>query len=426
MLEEKIMNELRNSATKLGITEEEAVAQFNAICEQNGYDSTDESQSKLALLGYRNWHRQQVRTNEGGNSGEPIAVGDTTNPVRKGIGVIVGDEGLRDMGEWARNQALAVYLRDNDSAYNNGEVAIVVKSSDGYQIAYVHPVDGEKHRDYADLPTNSMSVETDEITGEDCKWIIPLETRTTLWNGTPNPALGKPLALHNYRRTVHFIGGDLNAPEKKRFVLTKQTAKDWDLPMFTPLWLDMRWNEDGVCFALGRKTLTSWVALDTLDEGHELYVSPDMFDVQNLIVNHLSNYVTDLVGLDATHTANQTKEYNERLVVTDGSVSNMNMTVNEKTGSRTLYVTDLNMEYSYEEDTQDSVAVWCSENINIDFGVGSDVIIIGRTSQGMNKETGEPMPVSMQAFGVFCTQSNGAPSEPTTWDSDGEDEEVWF
>ena len=188
----------------------------------------------------------------------------------------------------------------------------------------------------------------------------------------------------------------------------------------------MRWNEDGVCFALGRKTLTSWVALDTLDEGHELYVSPDMFDVQNLIVNHLSNYVTDLVGLDATHTANQTKEYNERLVVTDGSVSNMNMTVNEKTGSRTLYVTDLNMEYSYEEDTQDSVAVWCSENINIDFGVGSDVIIIGRTSQGMNKETGEPMPVSMQAFGVFCTQSNGAPSEPTTWDSDGEDEEVWF
>lgn len=426
-MNEKIMNELKNSAAKLGITVEEAVAQFEAICEQNGYDSTDESQSKLALLGYRNWFRQQMRTNEGANSNDQISVGDTTNPVRKGIGIIVGDEGIRDMGEWARNQAHASYMRDADSAFNNGEVAVTVKSSDGYQIAYVHAVDGEKHRDYTDLPLTAMSVEEDSITGEDSKWIIPLETRTTLWNGKPNDALGKPLPLHNYRRTVHFIGGDLNAPERKRFILTKMVAKNWDLPMFTPLWLDMRWNDDGSAFALGKKTLSSWVALSDLDEGHELYVEPSLFDVQNLIINHLSPYVTDLVGLETTHLNNQTKEYNERLVVTDGSVSNMNMTRNEKTGSRTLYITDLNMEYSYEDDSQDSVAVWCGDVHDIDFGVGSDVIIIGRTSQGTNKETGEPMPVSMQAFGVFCTQTNGAPTEPSTWESsEGEDDQVWF
>ena len=48
-------------------------------------------------------------------------------------------------------------------------------------------------------------------------------------------------------------------------------------------------------------------------------------------------------------------------------------------GNRILNITDLNAEFNYDDDGV--VTCWIPEHMEIDFGIGSSVIVIGNTSQ---------------------------------------------
>ena len=120
-----------------------------------------------------------------------------------------------------------------------------------------------------------------------------------------------------------------------------------------------------------------------------------------------------------------------RLVITDGIVSSMNLTVNEKTGNRVMWIEPVDANYGFEdEDIPESTPVWVPSHVNIDFGVGSDVIIIGRTNQTRKKDAdgvpidGEFNPVTINLYGVLPRIATGAVVENVVMDND-EDIEFW-
>ena len=112
-----------------------------------------------------------------------------------------------------------------------------------------------------------------------------------------------------------------------------------------------------------------------------------------------------------------------RIVVTDGNVTGMNMNPSEKTGNRTLRISDINADFSYENDGEVSTACWVPQHIDIDFGITSHVLVIGKTSQSRNNETGELRPVSINVSGLVVLDKRGNPN--TTQDS-GETYTGWF
>ena len=108
----------------------------------------------------------------------------------------------------------------------------------------------------------------------------------------------------------------------------------------------------------------------------------------------------------------------------------MNLQVNEKTGNRVMWIEPVDANYGFEdEDIPESTPVWVPSHINIDFGVGSDVIIIGRTNQTYKKDadgvpTEELNPVTINLYGVFPRIATGAVAESVVLDND-EDIEFW-
>jgi hypothetical protein len=92
------------------------------------------------------------------------------------------------------------------------------------------------------------------------------------------------------------------------------------------------------------------------------------------------------------------------------------MNVSETTGNRVILLDDLTMfgagEFNYDEDQPTTVTCWTPERFGIDFGIGSSIVLVGRTSQGTDSETGELRPVSLNVTGILVTERNGNVPEP--------------
>ena len=165
-----------------------------------------------------------------------------------------------------------------------------------------------------------------------------------------------------------------------------------------------------------------------IHEEDERFYSNDV-DMEDMLGSNMSEYVSDLMELESYHEQISTVQ-GLRLVVTDGIVSSMNLTVNEKTGNRVMWIEPVDANYGFEdEDIPESTPIWVPSHINIDFGVGSDVIIIGRTNQTQRKDadgvpTGELNPVTINLYGVYARIATGAVAEDVVLDND-EDIEFW-
>jgi len=74
----------------------------------------------------------------------------------------------------------------------------------------------------------------------------------------------------------------------------------------------------------------------------------------------------------------------------------------------------------YENDTG-MVTCWIPEHLELDFGIGSTVIVIGRTSQRQGEDGVEP--ATINTAGIFVTARNGSPVDvPTPVEEDFD----WF
>jgi len=109
------------------------------------------------------------------------------------------------------------------------------------------------------------------------------------------------------------------------------------------------------------------------------------------------------------HIRMQGQNAKERYVITDGTVVNIN---NQPTanGNRIINLNDLNAEFSYDGDDS-IVTAWIPSDIEIDFGIGSSVIIVGRTSQRTDDDGYTS--TSVNVTGLLVTDRRGSSVEIT-------------
>ena len=94
--------------------------------------------------------------------------------------------------------------------------------------------------------------------------------------------------------------------------------------------------------------------------------------------------------------------------MTDGLVVNMNMTP-LKNGNRILSLSSLEDEFNTQKHNQ--LPVGFPSSMQIDFGIGSQVIVAGRTSQ--RDVDGELQPATINVAGLLVTEAYGSAEEST-------------
>tara|TARA_R100000353_G_scaffold173555_1_gene140030 strand:+ start:1449 stop:2693 length:1245 start_codon:yes stop_codon:yes gene_type:complete len=401
-MNERIEKELNGLANKLGKSEAEMLEKYNEIAESNNLDLENERQQMVALTLTRNFVRGSLKSNTTKRSS-----GGYGNDA---FGFVVGSEPARDVQEWKRKTLISDYNSNPNTVFNEERCAEVVLTDAGYEKSQV--VDGDvQTKVIPQLPNSSIEVEEN-------KWIVPLDNIKSFMSGDANPRYGKPLPAEEFRRRVHLIakkdGGDY---QYWTFGLKNIAAKEWDVRPFEWIHLNALFNDDrNACYGIKGRTLASLQYNANLDEDDDLYVGK-LPSMEDLLVDCMEEYIADLMEIEDYHSTIMSNP-GMKLCITDGIVSSMNLTVNEKTGNRVLWIEPADASYGFEEaDIPDSTPCWIPANVEIDFGVGSDIIVIGRTNQTLKRdEDGNQLedewnPVSMNVYGILPRVALGAPNE---------------
>jgi hypothetical protein len=114
----------------------------------------------------------------------------------------------------------------------------------------------------------------------------------------------------------------------------------------------------------------------------------------------------------------------DRFAIVEGTVVNQRMTPTAN-GNRILSITDKASDMELTESDEDNLATtcWIPEHININFGIGSTVIIVGRTSQRIID--GEAEPITINTSGLLVQEAFGNPIAEEA-DAVFEDDDIWF
>jgi hypothetical protein len=405
-MNEQTRKEMTDAARILGLSQEEVDTKWNSIVSDNSLDVNNESELKLGLTLFRQWFTGMRAVKESGGKQQGGGL------VKTGFGVIVGIEDARDFEQYSRDNLVAEYMRDRNAAFNAGKFAYADGDEGNYVITQI--LDGEmKERKWTkELPESTM-----EIDGRN---VIPIDNRKVLPWGDDNKQYGYPSPASNWRRNIHFIGAVEDSGPAYWVIQSKnETAKNWNVRAGEYIHIDLIWAEDKKAAYPVPDTLGSVVYNEEMENPRNTTTMPTM---RNLVSEMLKEKVTGLINLENHHNTVKTLPAKERLVVTDGNVTNMNMNPN-KTGNRTLFISDINADFDYENDGYSSTPCWIPPHIEVDFGIGSHVMIIGRTNQSTNQETGELRQCSINVFGVVVLDRRGSPVNVT---DSGEQYEGWF
>jgi len=413
MVNEKVTDELKALAARLEISEDDMLEKYNDIAKSNNLDTAVEREAMVALTLTRNWARGMLRRDTQGTTG---------SLVKNGFGYFVAIEDARDVQQWNRNQVKSDYNSNPNSVFNEERVAEIELIEAGYQKSQIK--NGEVDtKIIPNLPDSAIEVDEN-------KWIVPLENRKTWPSGDVNTNYGMPQPKELYRRRAHFVAKHSESDEFVAYVVNmKDTlAKGFDVETFR--WVNVQGifkDDQNVMYGVGKnnQTLNSIQYNDELDEGSDRYVDVSDLNMENMLASNLGDHLTELTDLENYHDSVKHEPVSARLVITDGIVSSMNLVPNERTGNRTLYVEPLDANYGFEEgDIPEPTPCWVPSHIDINFGVGSDVIIVGRSNQTQKKdENGIPIPnefnsVSINLFGVLPRVIVGAVNTPANDESD--------
>lgn len=403
-MNEEMRNEIEKSAQYINMTVEDAISKFNDICSENGIGTDD----PLAKGLWRNYVAQTRRTNK------PNATSSGSNSLVKPVfGFFVSLEEPRDMMSWNRNKAKEEYYRDADNALQEGIIAIAEESATGWQITRYYK--GEmQQKTVTERPATAEEM-------DDGVWIIPLDSIERYQNGGENRNFGKPLPLEQFRRSGIFYGSVEGGEMKKyNFSYKNQGGVDFTPDTYDFIHFRAIPSDDGNnIYGMTDVTKTTLIKNADLNPDNSDYRNMEMFDFEECLANNFNNHLVPLVEIDRAHITRQTLPTSERFIITDGTVCNMNM-MPTKNGNRILNITDLNAEFDYDNDTN-MTTCWIPSNIELDFGIGSSVIVVGRTSQRITEEG--PEPVTINVSGLYVTEKRGSPvevSQPVEEDFD------WF
>jgi len=401
-MDEKIKAEVEQGANLLGLSMEDAMAKYESICGETGIDLS----SPIGLAQWRSYVANARRQNSSNRSGN-----DSLS--KKAFGFFISLEPPRDTMAWNRNKAKEEYGRNADSALEAGIIATAEQTNDGsWKVLRVHK--GE----YQERIVKTLPEGAEEIDGNT---IIPLDATQTYANGGVNRNYGKPLPLNEYRRTGIFYGmvGDDTEMKSYNFSYKKKGCIDFAPNCFEFLHMSVIKNENGEdIYGYTNVTLDSLVMNSSLNPDSEDYRDMNNFNFVEVLTENYNHKITELVDIDRQHTNNAMLPVKDRYVITDGTVCNMNMTPYGN-GNRVINITDLNAEFDYENGSN-MTTCWTPEHINIDFGIGSNIIVIGRTSQRQTEEGVEPTTINVS--GLLVVERVGSPVEIEIEETDDD----WF
>lgn len=400
-MDEKIKNEIEQGAKLLGLSEEDAMAKYEAICEENGV----EIGSPISLGLWRSYVAQSRRQKSRPSGDNQLS--------KKAFGFFVSLESPRDTMVWNRNKAKEEYARNPEEALEAGLIATAEETEDGWKTVRVF------RGDHQERITKSLPEGAEEIDGVT---LIPLDATDTYPNGGKNRNYGKPLPSKEYRRTGVFYGTVGNSEEMKPYFFSykRDGCLDFAPNCFEFLYMVVIKNENSDdIYGYTEVTKASLVMNASLDPDNSDYQDMSNYKFADVLTGAFENKITSLVDIERQHSNNAMLPVKERYVITDGTVCNMNMTPFAN-GNRVLNITDLNAEFDYEGGTN-MTTCWVPEHITIDFGIGSNIAIIGRTSQRQGDDG--PEPVTMNVSGILVVERVGSPVEIEQFEETDDD---WF
>jgi hypothetical protein len=402
-------NEITKAAEVLGLSVDEVREKVVALTTEHKLDTANET-DKLLLTGlFRQWFGQMRRAQQTGTTVQTSG----SSLVNNGFGIIVGIEDCRDMMQYQRTQVEAEYRRDSESVYKQGRVALVVNTGNGHQISqWLNDEEITRNKDSDwELPDSAIQI--------DDKWIILVDNRPSFGSGDKNKNYGKPLPLEQWVRRVHFVGeGDSSGSQYWLLSLKNEIAQDFSAECFRFCHIAGIWNhERNAMYGVRNQTRVTYN--DELDPNHDDYRDTTEVVIGDILGSALENRVAALVDLERYHQDTVSLQLSEKLVLTDGVITNMILRPNS-TGNRTIFISDLNAEYDYDSGGYSSIACWVPPHINLDFGIGSHVVILGRTNQ--REVDGELSSVSLNVFGVLVADRRGEAPET----DESVNDEDWF
>ena len=229
---------------------------------------------------------------------------------------------------------------------------------------------------------------------------------------------GKPLPENSWLRTVFMFVRPIDPKTKQagiaqvaKMSINNAAAIDVsNIPQMTPVKfkaINKTTDEDrkaGV-YRINHSTFTKF----------EATTIKDMPPVENILPTIAGKYKT-LDELDAYTDTNVSDK--GLWVVTEGSVVNLNLEPNKKTGNMFMIITDESLLFSGNDKTGVMCWIPTDRNITIDFGQESRVYVVGKPRRGDAKDpvTGEylkgvPGDVSLSIYGVYAPEIFKTPTD---------------
>lgn len=413
-MNEEIKNEIKKAAEILGMTEEEGKQKFLDICQQNQIDIEKESLLARSLWRqyFSNAKMAQGRTTESRT--------DDDGFFKQASGFFISLDDARDMMASQRERIVASYHRDADATYESGQVALFETITEGQQSTFKGKmmVKGEEVvKIMTKIPNNHVEVDIG-------MYLVPLDN-TEKYGTYTNKNYGKPLPKSEFRRSGVFIGTVNNEFGKYYFNYKGEHCQTFapntfDLVHFT---CTINSNDGSKIHGVTDKTSASLMLNSELAQDSSLRIQESDINMQDLLMEHSSENFSTLIDLDRYHTQASNKLYNNRFVFTDGSVTSINMNPT-KNGNRIINLDDLNTDFDFDSEGWSGTTCWIPSTLEINFGIGSNVIVVGRTSQSRDMN-GNLQPVTINVTGLYVTKRRGGSPQQIDF-VDEEDDTDWF
>jgi hypothetical protein len=393
-MDENMKTEIENGAKAISLSAEEAMNKFEEICSENSIETTNPVAKGL----WRNFVANVRRTQD---SDKTVEQGNDSF-YKSAFGFFVSLEAPRDMMAWNRMKAKEEFLRDSDGALESGVVAVANQNALGKWIVSRYHNGAYDEKTISSLPSGAEET-------EDGRFFIPLDNTAVYMNGGKNDNYGKPLPSEQMRRSGVFYGS-LGTGEMQPYYFSYKNQGGIDFAPSTFEWchfLCVLGSNGTDIYGAKAMTADSLTMNTDMDTENDLYRNMGEFDFEQCLKDNFNSNLVPLVEMDRAHIQRQALPSKERYVVTDGTVCNMNMQPT-KNGNRIINITDLNAELDYENDSG-MTTCWIPEHLTLDFGIGSTVIVVGRTSQRTTDEGVEPTTINVA--GILCTVKHGSAIE---------------
>lgn len=410
-MNDEIKNEIKKAAELLGMSESDAIAKFEDICSQHSIDVSAEPLMARAL-----WRQffSSARNVLKRSETQSTTSNQTDSLFKSAFGFFIALDEARDMMAIQRQRIVNEYRRDSNTTFSLGKVALFTAIENEMFEGRMMMNGEEKVIQTKTIPNNNVDLENGT-------YLVPIDSNSADWN---KKNYGKPLAKEEFRRSGVFIG-EVNGNFGKYFFNYKGTSSrtfnptTFEYVHFTCI---VNSNDSSKIHGATNKTMDSLIYNVDLPDDSELKKDVSKTDIKEMLIMYSEGNYSPLIDLTRFHNTVNDKPYSDRFVFTDGNATSINMTPT-KNGNRILTLDDLNTDFDYEGDGWSGTTCWIPEHINIDFGIGSNVIVVGRTSQNVD-DNGDPQPPSINVNGLYVIKARGG--SPEAIDFVEEDTENWF